>query len=230
MFKLRFILPLCAGLAASAACSKEDTRDNAENAAENVRDKTGDLQDRAEDLQEVREDQAEELRDRDTERTGVARNGVVETTKDVGEVAHDRADMAKDTVDDLKDDSKDMMKKGIEARDAQKDFEYQRLVRVQTLRAVHGITGSQPMLINAIASSEALVDADRAKVNEKLQMVQTRLDEAANLIQGLETVDANNWEPRDRDVADAMNRLEDAREDAWEALDDAKRLDQTSMR
>jgi hypothetical protein len=57
-----------------------------------------------------------------------------------------------------------------------------------------------------------------------------RLDEAANLIQSLEGVDANHWEGRERETADAMNRLEDAREDAWEALDDAKTIDRTSMR
>jgi hypothetical protein len=101
---------------------------------------------------------------------------------------------------------------------------------MQTLRAVHGITASQSMLINAVASSLPLVDTDRAKINEKVQLIQMRLDESANLIQALETVDANNWEPRERDVSNAMNRLEDARQDAWDALDDAKRLDQTSMR
>jgi len=202
MFKLRFThLAIIAGLAASASCSKDKTRDNAENAAEAVRDKTGDLQNESKDLAETAKDKAEDLRDE-----------------------------SKDTAEDIKDESNDMTHKTVEARDAQKEFEYQRLVRVQTLRAVHGIAASQPMLISAIASSKALGDADRAKINEKVLLIQMRLDESANLIQGLETVDANNWEPRERDVANAMNRLEDARADAWEALDDAKPLDQTSMR
>lgn len=230
MFKLRFTyLALALGLASFVGCDKDDdTRDNAENAAETVRDQTGDLQDRADDLKEVAKDQAEELRDDD--RTGVARNGIQETAEEAGEAARDNANLAADTVDDVKDESEDLLESSVEARDAQKEFEYQRLVRVQTLRAIHSIAATQPGVISALASSLPLVDADRAKLNEKLVLVQMRLDESANLIQGLEGVDANNWEPRERDVANAMNRLEDAREDAWEALDDADHLDQTSMR
>ncbi len=227
MSKLSY-LALALGLA-TAGCSKNETRESAENAAEEVRDQTGDLQDEAADLKEVAKDQAEELRDRDLETTGVGRNGITETTRDVGEVAEDRADLAKDTVEDVHDEAKELAKQSVETRDAQKEFEYQRLVRVQTLRAVHAITATQPMLINAIASSYAMSDADRAKINEKVHLVQMRLDESANVIQGLESVNANNWEPRDRDASNAMSRLEDAREDAWEALDDASHLD-TSMR
>jgi hypothetical protein len=202
MRKLRnTLLALLAGFAASTACSKDDTRDNAENAAEAVREKTTDLQDNSKDLAETAKDKAEDLRDE-----------------------------SKDTAEDINDEAKDVMKSGIAARDAQKEFEYQRMVRVQTLRGVHGIIASQPLLINAVASARALVDADRSKIAEKVQLVQMRLDEAANLIQSLEGVDANHWEGRERETADAMNRLEDAREDAWEALDDAKTIDRTSMR
>ncbi len=184
MFKTRCTyLALAMGLLTAAACDKDETRDNAREAAERLADKTGDLKDEAKDLQ--------------------------------GE-------------------STDMMKKGIETRDALKEFEYQRMVRVQTLRAVHAITASQPNVVITLAGGRALRDADRAKLNEKLQLVQMRLDESANLIQSLEGVDAEHWKDRERDVADAMNRLEDAREDAWEALDEAERLDpsvdQTSMR
>jgi gas vesicle protein len=189
------------GLATAAACDKDKTRDNAEEAAEAVNDKTGDLQDEAKDL--------------------------AETAKDTSE---DISDKAKDGVEDIGDESKEMMNKGVETRNAQKEFEYQRMVRVQTLRGVHGIAASQPALINAFASSRAITDAARAKINEKVALVQMRLDESANLIQSLENVDAMHWTDRERDVADAMNRLEDAREDAWEALDEADTLDQTSMR
>lgn len=191
---------LALGLAVSG-CNKDKTRSNAENAAEAVRDKTGDLQDEAKDLAETAKDKASDL-----------------------------TDEAKATAEDVKDESKDLSEASLEARNAQKEFEYQRMVRVQTLRAVHGITASQPQVILAVASSMPLVDADRAKLNEKVTLVQMRLDESANLIQALEGVDANNWEPRERDAAAAMNRLEDARKDAWEALDEAKRLDRTSMR
>jgi hypothetical protein len=203
MSKLRnTILALLAGFTASAACShKNDTRENAENAAQAVRDKTTDLQDEAKDLNDTAKDKSNDL-----------------------------ADKSKDTVDDLKDDTKDVTKTAVATRDAVKEFEYQRMVRVQTLRAVHGIVASQPLLINAIAQSTPFVDADRAKIVEKVQLVQMRLDEAANLIQSLEGVDADHWEGRERETANAMNRLEDARDDAWDALENAKRIDRTSMR
>jgi conjugal transfer/entry exclusion protein len=104
------------------------------------------------------------------------------------------------------------------------------MVRVQTLRAVHGVAASQPVLINAFASSLPIVEADKAMINEKLQILQTRLDEAANQIQTLKSVDATTWDQRHDDVNKAMDRVEDARKDAWQALKDAKRNDQTSMR
>ncbi len=202
MFKLRFMyFALALGLAASTACNKDKTRDNAENAAEAVNDKTDNLKDESKDLAETAKDKSDDL-----------------------------ADKSKETVEDVEDAYKDVSKTAVETRDAQKEFEYQRLVRVQTLRAVHGITASQPMLVDAIISAQAMPDADRAKVNEKVQLVQMRLDESAKLIQGLEGVDAAHWVDRERAVADAMNRLEDAREDAWEALDDVNHLDKMSMR
>lgn len=115
-------------------------------------------------------------------------------------------------------------------RDALAEFEYQRMVRVQTLRAVHAIAAAQPVLIGAIASAQAMPQADRARVNEKVALLQMRLDESANLIQSLDGVGPERWVDREREVSDAMNRLEDARADAWEALDEANQLDQTSMR
>jgi len=46
----------------------------------------------------------------------------------------------------------------------------------------------------------------------------------------LKQVDAQTWDQRSDDVNKAMDRVEDARRDAWDALKDAKKNTQTSMR
>jgi hypothetical protein len=101
------------------------------------------------------------------------------------------------------------------------EFERTKAERIQILRAQHEVIATQPKLIATMATNFPLTDAGRADVNERLTMFQRRLDEAADLIQGLEHVDATGWTERDEDVIAAMKRLEDARKDAWEALRDA---------
>ena len=232
MFKLPLThLAIVAGLFAATACKDNgDSRKNAENAAEAVREKTADLKDNAGDLKETANDNADELADKTKDNAQALKEDLKDVAEDMADRAEDTHEKAKDNVEAMKDPTKDMTKDAIALRDAQKEFEYQRLVRVETLRTVHAIAGSQPNLIVVFGSALPMSDADRAKVTEKVQLVQLRLDESANMIQGLASVDAKNWEPRERAVSDAMNRLEDAREDAWEALDDVKVLDRTSMR
>lgn len=58
-----------------------------------------------------------------------------------------------------------------------------------------------------------------------------RRDETGNLIQGLERVEANEWGDRNKAASDAIMSVDDAREEAWEALDEASQhMDRTSMR
>lgn len=114
---------------------------------------------------------------------------------------------------------------------ASADFMERRSVRVQTMRAVHAIAASQAMVVHALTEAFPLVDQDRAEVSEKLQIFQMRLDEAGNAIQSLELVEPADWESRGDEATRALERVEDAREDAWEALNDADRIgDRTSMR
>lgn len=117
--------------------------------------------------------------------------------------------------------SKAIVKEAGRLARAQAEFEQRRTHRIQVMRAQHEVIGTQTLLISTMAKSFPLTDAGRADVNEKLTTFQSRLDEAANIIQGLQNVDAERWLERSHEATEAMQRLEDARHDAWEALDDA---------
>jgi hypothetical protein len=81
------------------------------------------------------------------------------------------------------------------------------------------------MLISTISAQTALTDKARAGLAEKMQVFQMRIDEAGNAIEALQSADANGFEDRNDAAAKAMGRLEDAREDAWEALNDGDRIE-----
>ena len=97
---------------------------------------------------------------------------------------------------------------------AQSEFDRRRRARVMTLRAEHSVTASQPMLIGIMARSFALSDAGRAAVDEKLTILQMRLDETKNMIEALDATDAAIWQERDDAVRTEMDKLETARRDA----------------
>lgn len=248
----RNVFVAAAMLIAPAACNKDKTGKEADRTAEAVKDKADDLRDEARDVAETSADRREDLTDK-------AADKAKDTAKDVADLAKDTADRsakaqernadqaadvrddiqdrrntvaekARDNAGDIADEAKDVGNGARKLADAQHDFAYAKMVRVQTLRAIHAVEASQPMLISSFSASLPLVEGDRNLVNEKMQIFQMRLDEAGNQIETLNGVDAASWEQRHDDVNKAMDRLDDAREDAWKALDDAKRLDRTSMR
>jgi hypothetical protein len=122
----------------------------------------------------------------------------------------------------------EVRKKRLELFDAAADFEAKRNIRIAALRSEHAVIASQPMLISTMVESFPLTDRGRADVNEKLTIFQLRLDESGNLIQGLNATNARTWKERNDAASEAMNRLEDARKDAWKALEDAPRTDRSS--
>ena len=156
---------------------------------------------------------------------------VGEVSRDVARKSGDPQDRIADGLDDISDDAKDVGKQAGALADASNEFKYRKMVRIQTLRAVHAVEASQPMLINAFAQSFPLVEKDRAEVNEKLVIFQMRLDEAGNAIQSLDLVEAKDWEARNDAASKALDRVEDAREEVWESLREADQIgDRTSMR
>jgi hypothetical protein len=87
------------------------------------------------------------------------------------------------------------------------------------------VVATQPMLISTISTQTALTDKARADLAEKMQVFQMRIDEAGNAIEAVQSTDATSFEDRNDDASKAMDRLEDAREDAWEALNDGDRIE-----
>lgn len=248
LFTFRSLL-IAAGLFTASACSKSETRGAADRAAENVNNQVEDLQEQSRDLAEMAKDKADDPRPNAVDES-IKQNadGTVETTipqrtahdgRDsigevsayVGEKANVAREQVADDLEDIAEEAKDVGKNARQLDDAQNEFKYRRMVRIGTLRAVHAVSASQPILINAIATSFPFVDKDRAEVSEKLAIFQMRLDEAGNAIQSLELVEANDWETRNTAATKALDRVEDASDDVWDAIDDADRIgDKTSMR
>lgn len=244
---LRNVAIAAALLAGTAACDKDnETRKEADRAAENVNDQVEDLREDSKDLAETAADKREDVREEANEaakdtvedmndlREKTTDSDLRDEARDVDENARERIadvrDEARDSAEDVAEDMAPVGKNARELQEAQNEFAYRRMVRIQTLRGVHAVGASQPMLINSIATSYPLEASDRAKVNEKLQVFQMRVDEAGNVIQSLEQVGPADWEARNDAATKALERLEDAREDAWEELHDADLIDTTSMR
>jgi hypothetical protein len=108
-----------------------------------------------------------------------------------------------------------------QANDA--EFTVRRDMRMQILKIEHDIVQTQPQVISTLASSLALTDAGSADVNDKVRVLEMRLDDASNAIQRLGSASAEDFKKVDDDATKAMDRLEDARKDAWKALKDAPR-------
>ena len=160
---------------------------------------------------------------------------VNDKTKEVKEEAKDLTDTAiddkRDKAADVAEDTRDMTKAVKDHDEALGEFAYHKTLRIQTLRAVHAISASQANVMATLNAAFPFIDEDRTRVNEKLTLFKSRIDDSARLVQGLEAVEAAEWVTREHAAADAMNRLEDARSDTWAALEDAKTVDgRTSMR
>lgn len=136
-------------------------------------------------------------------------------------------DVADKKVDEV-EESKDVAKEASELAEAQSDFETRRAIRMNELRATHAVIASQPLLINTMAENFGLTDKGRTDVIDKLTVFQMRLDEAGNMIEGLQSATAADWKDRNDKASEAMERLDDARKDAWDTLEDADRLDNAS--
>jgi hypothetical protein len=108
-----------------------------------------------------------------------------------------------------------------QANDA--EFSVRRDMRMQILNIQHEIVQTQPQMISTLASSLALTEAGAADVNDKVRVLEMRLDDATNAIQSLGSTPADDFKKADDAATKAMDRLEDARNDAWKALKDAPR-------
>ena len=154
-----------------------------------------------------------------------------EVKKEAKDLATAAMEQRPDVAHDLKDETKDLANAVKQHDEAEGEFAYHKMLRVQTLRAVHAITASQANVVATLTTGLPFVDTDRDRVNEKLALFAARIESSAELVQSLESVDAASWVTREHAAAQAMVHLELARADAWAALGDAKTVDdRTSMR
>lgn len=103
-------------------------------------------------------------------------------------------------------------------------FIEKRRIRIAALRGEHSVIGTQLALISTLAEHSPITDAGRADINNKLSTFQMQFDIAGNHIEGLAGADVDVWNQRDDAVRDAMDALESARAEAWQALEDAPRI------
>jgi len=177
------------------AC-KNSTRKEADKAAENVKDQREDVKEDVKDLNGAIKDQVKETNET--------------ANKEMKDVNEQTAEL-KENVNEL--------------NNAEGDFSVRRGARATQLRTIHSVVASQPMLINALSGVTALTDKARATLSEKMQVFQMRVDEAGNAIEAIQAADAAGFEEKNDAAAKAMDRLKDARDDAWEALNDGDRIE-----
>ena len=108
------------------------------------------------------------------------------------------------------------------------DFTARREVRYRALDAQLQVIASQPFIINTMAKVFPLTEAGRARVTASLQALQMRFDEAKNLVGLVRTSPAATFKDADDRATAAVKKLDDARKDAWDALDKAPRTDRSS--
>ena len=202
---------MAAAVAVLPVACKDDVRKEADHAAENVQEQKEDLRDETGELKAAIKDQQENLADH------------AKADSDTMRAVNEK--QLEHNANEISDESKDVAEQANELRTADADFDIRRRERVTQLRFVHGVAASQPMLINAISGVTQLTDKARADLAEKMQVFQMRVDEAGNAIEALQATEAADFESRNDAAAKAMDRLEDSRENAWEALNDGDRIE-----
>lgn len=120
--------------------------------------------------------------------------------------------------------SANLLRETGELSEAAQRFETQRAARIDALRAQYAVIASQPAMIGTMARELPITDGARGDINDKLHRLQMRLDEMQNLIEGLVRVPVDSWEQRDGDATTAMERLDDARREAWHSLEQAPHI------
>ncbi len=141
--------------------------------------------------------------------------------------AADRAVQAMDKFDETTG-PRSMVARSFDIVAAVEQFELRRTARVDALAAQRSVIATQPGLISALADAAPLTSAGREAVDAKIQTLDLRLDDMANRLNELRAAGPDDWRMSDDATTSAMKQLDDARADAWQALQNAPRLDRQS--
>lgn len=121
----------------------------------------------------------------------------------------------------IQDETDETIKKAADTASASATFEARRGERVRELRMVRDVIGSQPTIMTQLASHLAVTETGRADVDDKIRVLQMRMDESGNVLTELATVSVDGFKAKDDQAADVIERLDDARKQAWNAIDKA---------
>ncbi len=103
--------------------------------------------------------------------------------------------------------------------EAENDFEYFRLLRVQSLRGEHVAIAIQPLLIQTISTAmPPMLPTPRARLDENLVIFRQRLRQTREAIDRLQYATPSEWDDLEGEVAQAMAGLFIARDASWKAL------------
>lgn len=122
---------------------------------------------------------------------------------------------------ELVDELGDVGEKQRQLEQAARDFEQRRAQRIHHVEGQFAILQGQPELISRLASHANLTAGDRVKLDEKLQVLRVRIDEAKLLVSKLHTASAADWTGRDDEVARALRRIDKARDEALDVIEDS---------
>lgn len=141
------------------------------------------------------------------------------------DLAHERQELAaqaRESAASIRDELADVASTTAEVQQALAEFERKRAARVSNLEGQLGVQAKLPDLIHAMARSVRLTANERVELDEKLQVLRVRIEEARQILDQLPMTPAASWTSRDDEITRALQRIEDAREDAVEIVEDAR--------
>lgn len=101
---------------------------------------------------------------------------------------------------------------------AASDFEAKSAARVRGLELRVKVQADQQSLMTSVAEGMALTDASRADVNTRIETFKMRVEDARSAITTLGTSDATAFKDNDDAATKAVDRVDDARKDVWDAI------------
>jgi len=144
--------------------------------------------------------------------------------KEVVEQRDDVVEAARKIPDQPVEATKAVLAEAGELVKAAHEFEHQKSRRLAALGFQLDTTGIRASLVAMLARDMPITDAARGEINEKLTRLDARLAEATNVIEGLSKVHIDGWHALDSEATEAMKRLADAANAAWDALEDAPHI------
>lgn len=140
------------------------------------------------------------------------------------DLQHEQKDLGKAVrhgAREVADELGDVAEKQAEVDRAARDFEQKRATRISHLDGQIAVLQTVPDLISRMAVGAELTAGERVKLDEKLQVLRVRIDEAKQLVGTLHATTAADWTARDDELTRALRRVDKARDEATEVIEDS---------